>query len=141
MYVLLTLSNNFQEIESPEDGVLVHGLFLDGFRWDDDNMEVADSNVGEMNTPLPMLHMEPMMDFEQDPNLYKSPLYKTGLRAGTLSTTGKNFVNSPLLTVVTARFPLLFLRLTKNMIFSRSLDKLRGCRLSPIIYATRLLDC
>ena len=122
--------------------MLVHGLFLDEFRWDDDNMEVADSNVGEMNSALPMLHMEPKMDYEQDPNLYKSPLYKTGLRAGTLSTTGKNFVsNSPLLTVVTTRILSLVLRLTKNLMFCRSLNKLRGCCLSPIIYATRLLDC
>ena len=79
-----------QEIESPEDGVLVHGLFLDGYRWDDDNMVVTDSKIGEMNAVLPMLHMEPQMDYEPDPELYKSPLYKTGLRAGTLSTTGKD---------------------------------------------------
>ena len=53
-------------------------------------MVVTDSKVGEMNGVLPMLHMEPQMDYEPDPALYKSPLYKTGLRAGTLSTTGKD---------------------------------------------------
>ncbi len=78
-----------QEIDSPDDGVLVHGLFLDGYRWDDEQMVVADSHLGEMDTPLPMLHVEPQMDYEPDPQLYKSPLYKTSLRAGTLSTTGK----------------------------------------------------
>ena len=51
-------------------------------------MAMADSVVGEMNSVLPMMHMEPVLDLVQDPALYKSPLYKTGLRAGVLSTTG-----------------------------------------------------
>ena len=36
-------------LPSPPDGVLVHGLFTDGCRWDDDEMVVADSLHGEMN--------------------------------------------------------------------------------------------
>ena len=76
------------------DGVLVHGLFMDGYRWDMDAMVVADSLQGEMNPPLPVFHMEPKMDFVPSPTKYISPLYKTGARAGVLSTTGHstNFV-------------------------------------------------
>ncbi|XP_074661680.1 dynein axonemal heavy chain 6-like [Tubulanus polymorphus] len=83
-----------KEMESPEDGVLVHGLFMDGFRWDDERHLLADAKAGEMMSSLPMLHMEPQMDFEPDEANYVSPLYKTGERAGTLSTTGHstNFV-------------------------------------------------
>ena len=51
-------------------------------------MQLADSNPGEMNPPLVMLHMEPKMDFIPEDVDYIAPLYKTGLRAGTLSTTG-----------------------------------------------------
>ena len=76
-------------IESPEDGVLIHGLFMDGFRWDDENMVVVDARPGEMYSVLPMVHMEPKMDWDGHPADYRSPLYKTGARAGTLSTTGK----------------------------------------------------
>ena len=78
-------------VESPENGVLVHGLYMDGFRWDMEEMVVVDSLKGEMNPPMPILHMEPVMDYVIDDKDYNSPLYKTGLRAGTLSTTGKTY--------------------------------------------------
>ncbi|GFR70594.1 dynein heavy chain 6, axonemal-like [Elysia marginata] len=78
-----------KEIETPEDGVLVHGLFMDGFRWDWDNMTCTDSIKGQMNSSLPMMHMQPRMDYVPDPlTLYSAPLYKTAERAGVLSTTG-----------------------------------------------------
>ena len=72
----------------PKDGILVHGLFMDGFRWDDENMLLADSLPGVMNSVLPMMHMEPKMDFKASSSDYQSPLYKTSVRAGVLSTTG-----------------------------------------------------
>ena len=70
------------------DGVLVHGLFMDGFRWDDERHQLADSIKGQMMSRLPTVHMLPCMDYEPDPALYNSPLYKTSVRAGVLSTTG-----------------------------------------------------
>ncbi|XP_077994098.1 dynein axonemal heavy chain 6-like [Glandiceps talaboti] len=83
-----------RNISSPDDGVLVHGLFMDCGRWDDENMMLADAYSGEMNPPLPVMHMQPKMNFTPDKSDYISPLYKTGLRAGVLSTTGHstNFV-------------------------------------------------
>lgn len=51
-------------------------------------MVVEESRSGEMKAILPMLHMEPKMDFTIPSDDYNSPLYKTGERAGTLSTTG-----------------------------------------------------
>jgi len=76
-------------IELPEDGILVHGLYMDGFRWDDQEMVVEDALPGKMMSMLPMMHMEPVMDYEADETSYASPLYKTSARAGTLSTTGE----------------------------------------------------
>ncbi|XP_019622649.1 PREDICTED: dynein heavy chain 6, axonemal-like [Branchiostoma belcheri] len=83
-----------KEIDAPEDGVLVHGLFFDCARWDDENCVVGDALKGEMNAPLPIMHMQPRMNFSPDTTDYPCPLYKTSARAGVLSTTGHstNFV-------------------------------------------------
>ena len=43
------------KLPTPEDGVLVHGMFMDGFRWDEKEMVVTDSIKGIMNSPLCML--------------------------------------------------------------------------------------
>uniref|UniRef100_A0A6I8NU96 Dynein axonemal heavy chain 6 n=1 Tax=Ornithorhynchus anatinus TaxID=9258 RepID=A0A6I8NU96_ORNAN len=87
------------QLPSPEDGVLVHGMFMDACRWDDKDMILEDALPGQMNPMLPVVHFEPQQNYEPDPELYQSPLYKTGSRAGTLSTTGHstNFVVTVLL--------------------------------------------
>ena len=38
-----------EEIWKPEDGVMIHGLFMEAMRWDDETMTVVDSLPGEMN--------------------------------------------------------------------------------------------
>lgn len=71
-----------------EDGVLVHGLFTDAFRFDTETMLMASERDQVMNERMPILHMEPKMDFVIPVEDYHCPLYKTGARAGVLSTTG-----------------------------------------------------
>jgi dynein heavy chain len=90
------INEDDKDLEKPKDGVLIHGLFMDAFRWDDENFQCCESNIGEMNPSLPMLHMEPKRNLVVNPNHYISPLYRTAARAGTLSTTGlsTNFVVS-----------------------------------------------
>ncbi|KAM7393703.1 hypothetical protein PAMP_020556 [Pampus punctatissimus] len=90
---LRTLTNDAkldmdEELPEPEDGVLVHGMFMDASRWDDDNMVIEDALPRVMNTMLPVVHFEPQQNYVPDPDLYHAPLYKTSARAGTLSTTG-----------------------------------------------------
>jgi dynein heavy chain len=79
-----------KEVElAPEDGVLIDGLFMDGARWDDENLCMADSKLGELNSPVPVIHFLPT-DEPQVANAaeYQCPVYKTSVRAGVLSTTG-----------------------------------------------------
>uniref|UniRef100_A0A3Q3F9T0 Uncharacterized protein n=1 Tax=Labrus bergylta TaxID=56723 RepID=A0A3Q3F9T0_9LABR len=75
-------------LPEPENGVLVHGMFMDSCRWDDDNMVIEDALPKVMNTMLPVMHFEPQQNYVPEPDLYHAPLYKTSARAGTLSTTG-----------------------------------------------------
>ncbi|XP_077201567.1 dynein axonemal heavy chain 6 isoform X2 [Paroedura picta] len=86
-------------LPSPEDGLLVHGMFMDASRWDDEEMVIEDALPRQMNPMLPVVHFEPQQNYEPSPALYQAPLYKTGARAGTLSTTGHstNFVVTVLL--------------------------------------------
>ncbi|UYV81315.1 DNAH6 [Cordylochernes scorpioides] len=86
--------NPLDQIEQPEDGVNIHGLFLDAASFDVTSGILQDPLPGVMNSPLPMLLMEPEVAYRPPPELYVCPLYKTSDRAGTLSTTGHstNFV-------------------------------------------------
>lgn len=61
---------------------------MDAFRWDDKQMVIEDSFPKVMNSVLPVIHFEPVQNYEPSPLLYQAPLYKTATRAGTLSTTG-----------------------------------------------------
>lgn len=67
---------------------------MDASRWDDNEMVVEDALPGQMNPMLPVVHFEPQQNYEPSPTLYHSPLYKTGARAGTLSTTGEGAPDS-----------------------------------------------
>lgn len=81
-------------LEVPEDGVLIHGLFMEACRWDDEQQQLADPLPGQMHSAMPVLHMLPAANFDVPQNHYVAPLYKTSARAGVLSTTGHstNFV-------------------------------------------------
>ena len=84
----------------PKDGVLIHGLYMEGARFDRSNMVIEESVPGILFDPMPCIWLKPcLMDFEKPADavtegMYFCPLYKTSKRAGTLSTTGHstNFV-------------------------------------------------
>jgi len=81
----------------PEDGVNIHGLYLQGARWDFAKKGVADSEPGAPIVRFPAVWLEPASAHEPvAPGHYACPLYKTSTRRGELSTTGHstNFVLS-----------------------------------------------
>merc|ERR1711988_1370908 len=80
--------------EAPEDGVYTYGCYMDGAGYDWDTGRVEDSLPGVMYTPLPVIKIEPVANYVRNKQDYSCPLYKTSVRAGTLSTTGHstNFV-------------------------------------------------
>ncbi|CCI43009.1 unnamed protein product [Albugo candida] len=73
---------------SPEDGVYISGLWLEGARWSTEDQRVEDAQAGEMFSPMTAIHFLPAINSVRSPQDYPCPVYKTSSRQGTLSTTG-----------------------------------------------------
>uniref|UniRef100_A0A2H1VTU9 SFRICE_006427 n=1 Tax=Spodoptera frugiperda TaxID=7108 RepID=A0A2H1VTU9_SPOFR len=84
----------YEYLELPDDGVNIHGLFIDAGRWDIGLMRLVDPLPGQMNPPMPVVWFKPVLTLPKPDPRYEAPLYKTSERAGVLSTTGHstNFV-------------------------------------------------
>jgi len=81
--------------QAPDEGVNVHGLFLQGAKWDFSKacLEDSDPRVPIINFPVIWLQPAPVTD-NVELGCYSCPFYKTSTRRGELSTTGHstNFV-------------------------------------------------
>lgn len=89
---------HFIEVENitqpPNDGCYIHGLFVEGCRFDIQKGMLEESEPGVMNSLAPIIHFVPTENYSPDERDYAMPVYKTPVRAGTLSTTGHstNFI-------------------------------------------------
>ena len=92
---VLTIDYNPHERQQPEYGVYIFGLFLEAARFDRRREKIAESIPGVLFDSMPMIWLKPCLtSVPDDMTAYDCPLYKTSVRAGTLSTTGHstNFV-------------------------------------------------
>jgi dynein heavy chain len=81
--------------EAPSTGAYVYGLFMEGGRFSRETMTMAESLPRQLLDPMPCIWLKPVIAATYSPQgCYNVPLYKTSIRAGTLSTTGHstNFV-------------------------------------------------
>uniref|UniRef100_A0A0G4I0P8 Dynein heavy chain C-terminal domain-containing protein n=1 Tax=Chromera velia CCMP2878 TaxID=1169474 RepID=A0A0G4I0P8_9ALVE len=93
-HVVLAKKHESELESAPKDGCYIYGMFMDGARWDFEKNVIADQLPGVMYDSAPIIHLNPAKNLKKDPTKYEIPLYKTSVRAGTLSTTGHstNFV-------------------------------------------------
>jgi dynein heavy chain, axonemal len=80
---------------SPPTGAYIYGLFMEGGRFNRETMMLEDSLPRMLLDNMPCVWLKPVVAADYKPvGVYDCPLYKTSLRAGTLSTTGHstNFV-------------------------------------------------
>uniref|UniRef100_A0A8C9MKD6 Dynein axonemal heavy chain 12 n=1 Tax=Serinus canaria TaxID=9135 RepID=A0A8C9MKD6_SERCA len=85
------LGYEFEKRYSQKDGVYIHGLFLDGARWDRTKGILTEQYPKVLFDAMPIIWIKPNI---KKTNAYVCPLYKTSERKGVLSTTGHstNFV-------------------------------------------------
>ena len=61
--------------EVPEDGVNIHGLFLEGARWDDGREVLEDSEPRKPVVHFPVIDLEPvLMDQDVEVGCYECPM-------------------------------------------------------------------
>lgn len=68
----------------PKEGCFIHGLFLEGARWDPLAFQLAESRPRELYTEMAVIWLLPTPNRKvQDQDFYLCPIYKTLTRAGT----------------------------------------------------------
>lgn len=97
MWNFEVLKMDFDPQEHPTNGAYFNGLFMDGARWDDDDMCVADSFPKVLWSTMAPTWLKPVEinnDKHDFSKLYNCPIYKTSERKGVLSTSGhsSNFI-------------------------------------------------
>ncbi|CAE7915366.1 Dnah12, partial [Symbiodinium sp. KB8] len=81
--------------QPPVDGVYVHGMFLDGARWDKAGGVLAESTPKVLFSSAPVMWLQPAHQSDlKEYQHYACPMYVTSERRGVLRTTGhsSNFV-------------------------------------------------
>jgi dynein heavy chain len=94
-FVLIDTKQVKDITEAAEDGCYVHGMYIEGCKWDYNTHMLGESDPKKLFVELPLLHLLPIIDRETpESGIYLSPVYKVLSRTGTLSTTGHstNFV-------------------------------------------------
>lgn len=68
----------------PREGAYVHGLFMEGARWDMQTGMIAEARLKELAPPMPVIFIKAIPVDRQDVrNIYECPVYKTKQRGPT----------------------------------------------------------
>ena len=70
---------NKEEIgQAPREGAYIHGLYMEGARWDVNLGSIAESKLKELYPLMPVIHVKAVTQDKQEMrNLYECPVYNT----------------------------------------------------------------
>jgi len=69
---------------APREGAYVHGLYLEGARWDVQSSMLAEARLKELTPLMPVIFIKAIPIDRQDlRNVYECPVYKTKQRGST----------------------------------------------------------
>ena len=69
---------------APREGAYVHGLYMEGARWDIQTGSIVESRLKELFPYMPVIFIKAITQDKQDlRNMYECPVYKTRLRGPT----------------------------------------------------------
>uniref|UniRef100_A0A8C8AZP1 Dynein axonemal heavy chain 17 n=1 Tax=Otus sunia TaxID=257818 RepID=A0A8C8AZP1_9STRI len=82
--VEVTKKNREDITAPPREGSYVHGLFMEGARWDVPSGGIADARLKELTPPMPVIFIRAVpADRLDTTNVYECPVYKTRMRGPT----------------------------------------------------------
>ncbi|XP_043925658.1 dynein axonemal heavy chain 17-like [Protopterus annectens] len=68
----------------PREGAYVHGLYMEGARWDMQTGSIADARLKELTPPMPVIFIKAIpVDRQETKNIYECPVFKTRIRGPT----------------------------------------------------------
>ncbi|XP_077576473.1 dynein axonemal heavy chain 11 [Stigmatopora nigra] len=68
----------------PREGAYIHGLFMEGARWDIQSGVIAEAVLRDLTPPMPVLYVRAVLAEEQElKNTYECPVYRTKNRGST----------------------------------------------------------
>lgn len=80
----VTKKNKEEMTAPPREGAYVHGLFMEGARWDTALGSIVESKLKELHPPMPVMFIRAITQDKQElRNLYDCPVYKTRERGPT----------------------------------------------------------
>ena len=77
----VTKKNREDFTSPPREGAYVHGLFMEGARWDTQTGLIQESRLKELTPPMPVIFIRAIpVDKQETKNIYECPVYKTRQR-------------------------------------------------------------
>ncbi|XP_069786101.1 dynein axonemal heavy chain 17-like isoform X2 [Narcine bancroftii] len=84
LVVEVTKKNKEDITSAPREGAYIHGLYVEGARWDKNSGVLTDARLKELTPAMPVAFIKAIpVDRQETKNIYECPVYKTRTRGPT----------------------------------------------------------